>query len=313
MASYHDKSVKHLAPHELIGGWILNHGEDRSKVVVADPRDDARGALGHRVTKQGVDEFGILSQQRSKRSVSADVAPLAEQEEDEEEGGNIRVGKGLGLFGQQPLDLIDEDRNHRVAVFSGGCEGSTRESISTSEIGKDLVWRHVAVSGPAFFEQPYRSYRRFATGQRNERTSQCRPPPTSARGAWSGRTPFRVQAEAGDGPLAALTRATIRPRSLLRFWKREPGISAVIGSDPNVAFKIGIGEVPWLHQVTFSIWPDQSSMNAFARGGPHARAIRAVRDEGWFREELYARFRVEGGAGSWGGQDPLLTLQRNSP
>jgi len=137
--------------------------------------------------------------------------------------------------------------------------------------------------------------------------------PTSARGAWSGKTPFRAEAEAGDGPLAALTRATIRPRSLLRFWKREPDISAVIGSDPNVAFKIGIGEVPWLHQVTFSIWPDQASMNAFARGGPHASAIRAVREEGWFREELYARFRVEGGAGSWGGQDPLSTLQRSAP
>src|SRR6056297_3505340 len=71
-------------------------------------------------------------------------------------------------------------------------------------------------------------------------------------------------------------------------------------------------EVPWLHQVTFSIWPDKASMNAFARGGPHARAIRAVREEGWFREELYARFRVEGGAGSWGGHDPLVTLQRSS-
>lgn len=137
--------------------------------------------------------------------------------------------------------------------------------------------------------------------------------PTSVRGAWSGATPFRAETPASDGPLAALTRATIRPRSLMRFWEREPDISAVIGADPNVAFKIGIGEVPWLHQVTFSIWPDRASMDAFARGGPHARAIRAVRDEGWFREELYARFRVEGGSGTWGGRDPLSTLQRSAP
>ncbi|MDJ1009059.1 MAG: spheroidene monooxygenase [Paracoccaceae bacterium] len=137
--------------------------------------------------------------------------------------------------------------------------------------------------------------------------------PTSARGAWSGQAPFRAEAEAGAGPLAALTRATIRPRSLLRFWQREPDISAVIGADPNVAFKIGIGEVPWLHQVTFSIWPDATAMDAFARGGPHARAIRAVRQEGWFREELYARFRVDGGTGTWGGADPLSNLQRSAP
>jgi spheroidene monooxygenase len=35
-------------------------------------------------------------------------------------------------------------------------------------------------------------------------------------------------------------------------------------------------------------------MAEFARAdGPHARAIKAVRDGGWFREELYARFRVD--------------------
>lgn len=137
--------------------------------------------------------------------------------------------------------------------------------------------------------------------------------PTSVRGEWSGQTPFQSATDAGRGPLAALTRATIRPRSLLRFWDREPDISAAIGADPNVAFKIGIGEVPWLHQVTFSIWPDAAAMDAFARSGPHARAIAAVRKEGWFREELYARFRVTGGTGSWGGRDPLAVLERSTP
>ena len=83
----------------------------------------------------------------------------------------------------------------------------------------------------------------------------------------------------------------------------------MIGTDPNVLFKIGIGEVPLLHQVTFSIWPDADSMARFARrDGPHARAIAAVRSEGWFREELYARFRVLGTAGRWEGGNPLANL-----
>ena len=134
--------------------------------------------------------------------------------------------------------------------------------------------------------------------------------PTSARGAWSGTAPFRPQADTGAGPLAALTRATVRPSAALRFWKRVPDISAVIGSDPNVAFKIGIGEIPLLHQVTFSIWPDNDSMAAFARrDGPHARAIRAVRDGDWFREELYARFRVLNSRGTWEGAHPLANLE----
>ena len=88
-----------------------------------------------------------------------------------------------------------------------------------------------------------------------------------------------------------------------------PDISRVIGADPNVMFKIGIGEVPWLHQVTFSIWPDAAAMATFARTGPHGEAIRAVRAEGWFREELYARFALVGETGTWGGRSPLTDTQ----
>ncbi len=133
--------------------------------------------------------------------------------------------------------------------------------------------------------------------------------PTSARGKWSGEQPFVPQAP-GPGPVVALTRATMRLPILLKFWGRVPDISAVIGSDPNVIFKIGIGELPLLHQVTLSIWPDATSMANFARGdGPHGRAIRAVREEGWFAEELYARFSIIDDWGTWGGTSPLAAKE----
>ncbi len=130
--------------------------------------------------------------------------------------------------------------------------------------------------------------------------------PVHSRGAWSRKMPFHEAPSNGSGPIAALTRASIRPAILFQFWRRVPDISAAIGSDPNVLFKQGVGEVPWFHQVTFSVWPDTRSMAAFARaGGPHAQAIRAVREGDWFSEELYARFAVVATAGSWGGADPL--------
>ncbi len=134
--------------------------------------------------------------------------------------------------------------------------------------------------------------------------------PVSTWGAWSGVSPFTVKEPGFHGPLAALTRATLKPSALLRFWRRVPDISRVIGADDNVAFKIGIGEVPFFHQVTFSIWPNTSAMAAFARDktGPHAQAIQAVRDGNWFREELYARFRILGDEGSWNGDSPLKAL-----
>ena len=133
--------------------------------------------------------------------------------------------------------------------------------------------------------------------------------PVSVRGAWSGQTPFKAQKTVTTGPLAALTRATIRPAAAVRFWNRVPNISAAIGADQNVIFKIGVGEVPLLHQVTFSIWPDATSISRFARaGGPHARAINAVRHGNWFREELYARFAITGSHGTWERCDPLANI-----
>ncbi len=128
----------------------------------------------------------------------------------------------------------------------------------------------------------------------------------AARGRWSGQAPFAVARAEGDGPLAVLTRATLRPRALFAFWRRAPAISRAIAANRDVLFKIGVGEAPWLQQVTFSVWPDARSMSSFARAeGPHARAVAAVRAGGWFREELYARFEIVGEEGAWGGRSPL--------
>lgn len=133
--------------------------------------------------------------------------------------------------------------------------------------------------------------------------------PTSARGQWAGVEPFTVSAEPAPGPVAALTRATVKPAVAMQFWRRTPDLNRAIFADPNVIFRIGIGEVPLMQQVTFSIWPDTATMAEFARKGLHADAIRAVREGNWFREELYARFRILGAEGTWAGADPLARLK----
>jgi spheroidene monooxygenase len=166
------------------------------------------------------------------------------------------------------------------------------------------VWPDVALARTGVAETPV--WRRWRSWARESCTVYLSP--LSARGSWAGVNPFVPEPHPADpaGPLAVLTRASVKPGRALRFWSRVPDISAVIGQDPNVLFKIGIGEVPLLHQVTFSIWPDAASMMHFARGdGPHGKAIQAVRAEGWFTDELYARFRVLGVEGQWQGA-PLL-------
>ena len=157
-----------------------------------------------------------------------------------------------------------------------------------------------------------RVFRRYA--EMADETMTIFLTPASARGRWDGKAPFTPQDIAWEGPVAALTRATIKLRTAGRFWRQEPAISRAIGQDPNVLFKVGIGELPLVRQATFSVWPDTATMAAFARAdGPHASAIREVREGKLFKEDLYARFRVDAVEGSWGGVTPDLTHHHTQP
>ena len=133
--------------------------------------------------------------------------------------------------------------------------------------------------------------------------------PISSKGYWDKTNPFKPnknEFKKKDHMLAALTRATIKPKIMLKFWSKVPAISKVIGNNKNVLFKMGLGEIPWFHQVTFSIWPNAKTMADFARkDGPHAKAIKSVREGNWFSEELYARFEVKKAIGKWCGKSVI--------
>ena len=133
--------------------------------------------------------------------------------------------------------------------------------------------------------------------------------PISSKCYWDKTNPFKPnknEFKKKDHMLAALTRATIKPKIMLKFWSKVPAISKVIGNDKNVLFKMGLGEIPWFHQVTFSIWPNAKTMADFARkDGPHAKAIKSVREGNWFSEELYARFEVKKAIGKWCGKSVI--------
>lgn len=142
----------------------------------------------------------------------------------------------------------------------------------------------------------------------------------SCKGRWSGASPFgaeqadRDAASAELSPVAVVTRATIRPRHMLSFWREAPTISRMIAQDPNVLFALGMGELPWRNQITYSIWPDVASMRAFAYRDAHAQAARAAFKQGWFREDLFARFQVLGASGAWGGRpaENLMSTRRTA-
>ena len=134
--------------------------------------------------------------------------------------------------------------------------------------------------------------------------------PTQARGDWSGEHPFGESVlNTPEGPVVALTRATIRLRHLRQFWQRVPGISSAIQDETTRHFMMGMGEVPWLHQVTFSIWSDGDAMRAFSLTSPtHGEAVRQAYQKGWFKDQMFARFNLLDIDGNWPELDRLPFL-----
>jgi hypothetical protein len=131
--------------------------------------------------------------------------------------------------------------------------------------------------------------------------------PLATRGLWSGREPFgRPEPRPWPGPVAAITRARLVLRRAARFWAAVPPVSADLHRAPGLRLAVGIGEAPVGLQGTFSVWDSTAALNAFAyRRAAHVEVIERTRREGWYAEELFARFAVRSASGTVDGIDPL--------
>lgn len=119
--------------------------------------------------------------------------------------------------------------------------------------------------------------------------------PYNGHGTWDGRSfPGASPKEAiPEGKIAVLTRATIRFSRLIAFWKAVPGASIQLNQQPGLLFSIGIGEIPFIKQATFSFWESEGHMKAYAYGqNNHKEVIRRTRKEAWYSEEMFLRFKV---------------------
>lgn len=132
--------------------------------------------------------------------------------------------------------------------------------------------------------------------------------PLKSHGLWDGVNPFdyKPALSGEDGPVAVLTRASIHLRKTPRFWKYVAPTSAAVAHAPGVLASIGLGELPIIRQATFSIWESAQAMQQYAyRGELHREVIQRTRQEGWYSEELFARFRVVKTEGTWNGKSLL--------
>ena len=209
-------------------------------------------------------------------------------------------------WSKRPLRAIPEIGFLKLMGTGGGAGFSTRPNLNVWTILS--TWPSGAAADRAQLTAVFAGRRKRAA-----ESATFHLAPVSVRGRWAGQAPFKTDGPArSDGPVVALTRATVRKRMLARFWRRVPSISHTIEGEGSVRFMIGMGEVPYLHQVTFSIWDDADAMARFSReSATHGDAVRMVAKEGWFSEQLFARFRPIAGEGTWNGRsaDDLLGLE----
>ncbi|NAY93310.1 DUF3291 domain-containing protein [Muricauda sp. JGD-17] len=135
-----------------------------------------------------------------------------------------------------------------------------------------------------------------------------------SRGEWSESNPFRRSKtlDISNPYVVAITRATIKTKMLVRFWKYVPKSQRGLFENGGLLYTKGFGEVPIRNMATFSVWKDRKALDSFAyQKNPHVGAIKETRKLDWYKEELFSRFQPYKSIGTWFGKNPLPSLDPN--
>jgi len=119
--------------------------------------------------------------------------------------------------------------------------------------------------------------------------------PIEGHGLWNKKKVFGElhQQINDDAVVAVLTRATIKLNRLKNFWSNVDSIADKMSSVKGLIMSYGIGETPWIKQATFSIWQNKNVMKDFAYNmQQHKEVIYKTRNENWYKEEMFVRFRI---------------------
>ena len=132
--------------------------------------------------------------------------------------------------------------------------------------------------------------------------------PIEGHGKWDGKEPFGSLAKQTNynGLIATLTRATIKLSKLKAFWQNVAAAANEMAAAKGFVTSVGIGEMPYIKQATFSIWESKDAMKAFAyQMHQHTAIIQKTRKEKWYSEDMFVRFKPLKTFGTINGNDPL--------
>jgi spheroidene monooxygenase len=203
-----------------------------------------------------------------------------------------RLARGARAVGTVPgmrfARVLGSGRNGGFGLEPGlDCQG-VFAAFDTADTAEDFALRSAAAQ----------AYRERAV-EHFSLTLQA----TSSRGSWGGQAMAPSAEPPPQGPVAALTRAAIKPSRMREFWRHSPPAEAELAAAPGCRLAVGLGEAPLLRQATFSLWDSTQAMDAYARRGAHQRAIRASWGGEYFSEWMFVRFRPLALRGRWHGRD----------
>lgn len=191
---------------------------------------------------------------------------------------NRKLGfyKLMGCGRNGTFDIVPDLNQWAVMVFYNGPQ---YDRLGFDELEKKIFgqfvlgwWKMCRVKKTFFFLKPF-----------------------AGHGSWDGKKYLEIKSSstASSDQIAVLTRATIRLNRLRQFWGAVKGTAQGIESKKGFVYSVGIGEIPFIKQATFSIWETAEDMKAYAyQGAEHQEVIRRTRREKWYAEELFLRFRL---------------------
>lgn len=163
-----------------------------------------------------------------------------------------------------------------------------------------VVWEDEQALDRFLASSPVAAHWRGAT-----ETWSVRLEPLGASGEWSGVDLSHPPA-AAPGRVVAITRARIRAGALRTFYAAVPPADAAALAANGRLASLGFGEWPLAYQGTCSVWASEDALRSYAYAGEaHREVLRRSRDERWYAESLFARYRPYASTGTWDGRDPV--------
>lgn len=222
-----------------------------------------------------------------------------------------RIGSAIARMGTSRLPLSREPH----LVFSK-LLGTAKPTTFTPRATDPLHWALLTVWDDADAADAFdtgRLTRSWALAA--DETLRIAMTPLTSTGRWSGSEPFGTPVPTKhDGPVAAITRARIRPSRMREFWQASERVAGALRTADGLVLATGIGEAPVGLQGTFSLWESAADMSAFAYQRPeHTDVIARTPVAQWYAEELFARFAVHRVRGRFASTDYDITHSGQAP